>query len=169
MKRVLSDEEIEGLIHERKLLPQGWESRLQTRPKSDRRYARRNWEVKGKGGNSFNIIVRQNTINLLDFSIILLFRDKNGDEFRLCRYNGKHPSEHTNRFEKIKGLQNDSFRNVFHIHKATQRYQEESFDITGYAEPTTEYSSFEGALRVFLQKNGFVENLPLFDNQEASK
>lgn len=169
MKRLLSDEEIESLIRERKPLPQGWESRIQARPKSDCRYTQRNWEVKGESGNSFNIIVRQNTINLLDFSIILMFRDKDGDEYRLCRYNGKHPSEHTNRFEKIKGLPNESFRNVFHIHKATQRYQEEGFDITGYGEPTKEYSSFDSALRVFLQKNGFVEDLPLFDNRGTRK
>jgi hypothetical protein len=169
MKRILSDEEIERLIRERKQLPQGWESRFQVRPKSDYRYTQRNCEIKSEEGNFFNIIIRQSTVNLLDFSIILMFKDKDGVEYRLCRYNGKHPSGHTNRFEKNKGLQNDCFRNVFHIHKATQRYQEEGFDITGYAEPTKDYSSFDSALKVFLQKNGFVEDLPLFDNEGIKK
>lgn len=169
MKKVLTDEEIESLIHERKPLPQGWESRLEPRPKSDTRFSQREWEIKGENENIFRVVLRQNNINLLDFSIILIFRDKDGNEFRLCRFNGKHPSQHTNRLERNRGLPNASFRGTFHIHKATQRYQEESFEIDGYAEATSEYSSFEGALQMFLQRNGFHEDLPLFNSQGARK
>jgi hypothetical protein len=169
MKRVLSDDEIESLVRERKLLPRGWESRLEPKPKSDTRFSQREWEVKGENGNIFRIVLRQNNINLLDFSIILIFRDKYGNEFRLRRFNGRHPSQHTNRLEHSKGLPNASFRSMFHIHRATQRYQEEGFEIDGYAETTSDYSSFEGALRIFLQLNGFQEDLPLFDGQGARK
>jgi len=169
MKRVLSDKEIEVLISERKPLPQGWESHLEPRSKSDTRFSQRYWEIKSESGNIFRVVIRQNNINPLDFSIILIYKDKDGDEFRLCRCNGKHPSQHTNRWEKNRDLPNSSFRNTFHIHRATQRYQEEGFEIDSYAEVTSEYSSFEGALKVFLQKTGFHENLPLFDNQGVRK
>jgi len=170
MKRVLSDEEVESLVRERKPLPRGWESRLEPRPKSDTRFSRRELEIKGENGNIFRIVLRQNNINLLDFSIILIFRDKDGNEFRLCRFNGKHPSQHTNRLEHNRRLPNASFRGMFHIHRATQRYQEEGFEIDGYAEATSEYSSFKGALRMFLQTNGFdEEDLPLFNGQGARK
>ena len=169
MKRVLSDQEIDNLVHERKPLMRGWESRFEPKPKSDTRYSQRECELKGEMGNIFRIILRQNNINLLDFSIILIFKDKDGNEFRLCRFNGRHPSQHTNRLERSKGLPNASFRNMFHIHRATQRYQEEGFEIDGYAEATSDYSSFEGALRNFLQLNGFQDDLPLFDGQGAQK
>lgn len=169
MKRVLNDAEIEALISERKPLPQGWESRLEPRTKSDTRFSQRDWETKSENGNIFRVVLRQNNINPLDFSIILIFKDKDGNEFRLCRYNGKHPSQHTNKWEKNRDMPNSSFRNKFHIHKATQRYQEEGFEIDSYAEASSEYSSFEAAIRTFLQKNGFQENLPLFDTQGAQK
>jgi hypothetical protein len=111
-------------------------------------------------------------VNPLDFSIILIFRDEDGTEFNLCRYNGKHPSQHTNKLEKSKGLPDSSFRNAFHIHMATQRYQEEGLNIDSYAEVTNEYSSFDTALRTFVRTNGFSvsgDEPSLFDVQGDPK
>lgn len=172
MTRILTDEEIDRLLMESKPLPHNWKLRLQQRPKSDSQFTQRDCSVNGIDGHKFKIILRQNKINPLDFSIILMFEDKDGTEFHLCRYNGKHPSQHTNRLEKAHGLPNSFFRNVFHIHRATQRYQEEGLDIVGYAEVTTEYSSFEKALDVFLKVNGFSfsdEDFPLFDARGGAK
>jgi hypothetical protein len=107
--------------------------------------------------------------------LILLFQDSDGTEYRLTRFNGRHPSQHTNKWEKARGLPNAIFRNCFHVHRATERYQVEGYEIDGYAEVTTEYDSFDSALHAFVRSNGF--SLPdaeasepgLFDGQESSE
>ena len=166
MPRTLTDDEIDSLVAESKPLPKNWTTCYRPRTKSNYRHAEKALEVKGEAGNHFRIIIRRNAINPLNFSIILTFKDKDGSEFRLRRYNGKHPSQHTNKLEKARGEPNSSFRNTFHIHKATQRYQEEGLKIDGYAEVTTEYASFEAALEAFVQSNGIVlpgdDQMPLF-------
>lgn len=172
MGRILKDKEISALSAERKPLPDNWMTRLKLLPKSDSRHLQRDLELSGENGSEFRIVLRQNGLNALDFSIILIFEAKDGDEFRLCRYNGKHPSEHTNRREKSKGDKAACFRNQFHIHLATERYQQRGFEIDGYAEVTKKCSSFETALQVFFEANGFVlpeEDLPLFDSQGGSR
>ena len=156
MPRVLTDDEIDSLVDEAKPLPKNWTKRLRPRQKSNRQHAEKALEVEGEAENTFRIITRQNAINPLNFSIILTFKDKDGHDFRLRRYNGKHPSQHTNRVEKARGDSNSSFRNRFHIHMGTQRYQEAGLPIDGYAEITTEYASFETALEVFIRSNGIV-------------
>jgi len=172
MARILTDEEIAELLQEPKQLGRNWETRLRPRPKSNFKFTQRDCEIEGKNGHMFRIIIRHNMINPLDFSIILIFRDEDGTEFNLCRYNGKHPSQHTNKLEKSKGLADSSFRNAFHIHMATQRYQEEGLNIDGYAEATNEYSSFDTALRTFVRTNGFSapgDEPSLFDVQGDPK
>ncbi|MBA7646045.1 hypothetical protein ES703_53806 [subsurface metagenome] len=172
MAKILTDEEIAELLQEPKQLTRNWETRLRPRPKSNFKFIQRDCEIKGENGHTFRIILRHNMINPLDFSIILSFQDEDGTEFNLCRYNGKHPSQHTNKLEKSKGLPDSSFRNAFHIHMVTQRYQEEGLNIDGYAEVTNEYSSFDTALRTFVRTNGFSVpgNEPsLFDVQGDPK
>ena len=171
MARILTDEEIAKLLQEPKQLARNWETRLRPLPKSNSKFTRRDCEIKGKNGHMFRIIIRHNMINPLDFSIILSFQDEDGTEFNLCRYNGKHP-QHTNKLGKSKGLPDSSFRNAFHIHMATQRYQEEGLSIDGYAEITNEYSSFDTALRTFVRTNGFSvpgDEPSLFDVQGDPK
>ncbi|MBN1362985.1 MAG: hypothetical protein JW993_20470 [Sedimentisphaerales bacterium] len=170
--RILEDSEINALLTERKTLPDNWRTRLKLLPKTDSKHLQRDCEVSGANGNTFRIVLRQSTLNVLDFSIILTLKDKDGNEFRLCRYNGKHPSEHTNRLEKSTGDENARFRNLFHIHMATERYQRQGFEIDGFAEVTKTYSSFDTALEEFLRANGFMipeEHLPLFDGPGGSK
>lgn len=171
MPRIFTDNEITALLTEHKVLPGRWASRLQPKPKSAMQFDQRDCEVRGQQNHVFRIIIRQNKINPLDFSVILMFQDADGTEYRLCRYNGKHPSRHTNRLEKTKGESGSSFQTQFHVHVATQRYQEAGYDITGYAEVTTEYASLEGALRLFLDRNGFVsdEGPTLFEMQGDQK
>lgn len=157
VERILTEEEIRGLIDETKILPDKWSSLFQLKSRSNYMHEERNLLITGKTGNKFRIILRQNKINIFDFSIILIFVDRNGKEFRLIRYNGKHPSVHTNKWEKREGYSNFEFNPTFHIHKATQRYQEAGFIIDGYAEPTAIYYDFKSALGHFLSENNFRE------------
>jgi len=87
--------------------------------------------------------MRQNKINTFDFSIILAVRVPQSNQlFRLRRYNGKS-HEHTNRLE-------DTTFYDFHIHIATERYQEIGMREDAYAERTDRYSDFHGALQCLI-------------------
>ena len=59
--------------------------------------------------------------------------------FRLRRYNGRS-HEHTNQIESV------TFHD-FHIHFATERYQEMGAREDAYAEPTERFGDFRGALQ----------------------
>jgi hypothetical protein len=67
--------------------------------------------------------------------------------FRLRRYNGKS-HEHTN---KIEG---NTFYE-FHIHTATERYQDRGMDEDAFAEPTTRFSDLNGAIDCMVADCGF--------------
>ncbi|MBL8878808.1 MAG: hypothetical protein JNG88_06765 [Phycisphaerales bacterium] len=175
MPRVLTDSEIAGLLSERKQLPANWTSRLAVRPKSDSTFTHREFDLNSEKGRTFRLILRGNTLNPLDFSLVLVFRDEDGTDYRLVRFNGRHPSQHTNKWEKARNLPNAYFRNQFHVHTATERYQVEGFEIDGYAEVTDRYDSFDSALDAFVRSNGlFVpepkESSPgLFDQPADGK
>lgn len=141
MKVTYSDQEIAALIQERKPLPENWRNDI-----LKKEYVR----IIGDDGNEFRIIVRQNAINVLDFSVILTVRAPSTHrEFRLRRYNGwTHP--HNNRIEKeeIDG---------FHIHFATERYQRRGLKEDAYAEQTHRYKDCEGALQCLIDDANFEE------------
>ena len=99
--------------------------------------------------------MRRSTVNPLDFSIILLLEDSSGDDLVLRRHNGAHASRHTNHWEKRRGSANAVVPLGFHIHYATQRYQEEGLRIDGYAEATANYTDFESALDLMINDAGF--------------
>lgn len=156
--RILRDTEIAALLSEPKRLPETWRNRLRFKEKSNCQHEECSFEAMGTNGNFFRIILRRNKINTFDFSIILIFRDKDGHECRLLRYNGKHPSDHTNRWEKERGLPNHTFSPDFHIHRATERYQEAGYPKEdGFAERTTRYHDFHSALDRFLKDNNFQQ------------
>lgn len=136
MDRVLTDQDITDLLEEEKPLPENWETRLRPRRKQGVQHEERQLEVESTGGKKFRLIARRNRQNTLDFSIILVYEDEEGRDYRLTRYNGKHPSRHTNKYEKRQGLPNESFDPDFHIHLATERYQLSGYAIDGYAETT---------------------------------
>ena len=141
MGKILTDEIIYELLNERKVLPEDYIKKLKTKPKSMRKHEEKELLVHGEFGNEFLLLIRKNRIDPLDFSIILRYRDLEGRSFNLVRYNGKH-----NHINKLEG---HHFRD-FHIHKATERYQENGFDIETYAEPTQKYSSFDEAFKSFI-------------------
>lgn len=142
-----TDEQISLLIKERKLLPKNWQIPINF---LDRRgHKKRDLNIAGESGTEFRLILRQSMVNPLDFSIILAVRVPRSNRlFRLRRYNGKS-HEHTNSIEK------ETFYD-FHIHAATERYQElENKKEEKYAEITDRYSDFNGALECLLEDAGF--------------
>lgn len=141
-----SDAEIACLISEAKPLPANFRARLQLREK--RGHRERELDLTGSHGSQFRLILRQSDFNAMDFSIILAVSPANSNQlFRLRRYNGKS-HEHTNHLEHV------TFYD-FHIHYATERYQDSGAREDAYAEPTNRYADFHEALSCMLTDCNF--------------
>ena len=141
-----SDTEIALLVVERKPLSQDWRARLRLRPK--RGHAECDLDCTGDSGGEFRVILRQNTLNPLDFSAILAVHIPQSNRlFRLRRYNGKS-HEHTNSIEGV------TFYD-YHVHMATERYQEIGAREDAYAEVTDRYNDLNGALDCLFGDAGF--------------
>ena len=142
----LADGDISRLIGERKPLQVDYRSKIQVRPK--RGHRERELDLKGAEGNEFVLILRQSEFNPLDFSAILAHRlPKSNQIFRLRRYNGKS-HQHTNTVE------GEEFYD-FHIHEATERYQDLGMKEDTYARPTDRFADFNGAIKCLLDDCGF--------------
>ena len=141
MAIVYPDHEVENLINECKPLPTEWRNRIKLRPK--RGHDEQLLILTGDAGNEFRLILRQNQVNPIDFSVILGVQVPESNQvFRLLRYNGRS-HQHTNHIEDI------TFYD-FHIHSATERYQEVGTREDAYAEPTDRYGDFHGAFRCMI-------------------
>jgi hypothetical protein len=146
MASIYTDPEIADLIQEPKPLPPDYQVKIQTRPK--RGHKERELDLKGLSGSEFRLVLRQSLFNPLDFSVILIYRPQNSNQlFRLRRYNGKS-HEHTNPIE------GEIFYD-FHIHQATQRYQEIGAREDTFAEPTDRFAEFQQALTCLFKDCGF--------------
>ena len=146
----LSDKEIEALLGMSKPLPGDYRSRLRTRARPySSQHEEAQIEIAVQNTGTFRVIIRKNRINPLDFSVILGYVPPERLKlFRLRRHNGA-AHEHTNK------LESNSFHD-FHIHYATQRYQEAGWDIDYYAEPTDRYDTVDGALDTLLDDCSFI-------------
>lgn len=134
---VLNDKEIETLLQEPKRFPDDYESIFQTKAKNG--HNEKEIFILRGDGSQFKVILRQNQINKLDFSLILGYvPPKKNVVFRLRRYNGKS-HQHTNKIER------ETFYG-FYIHQATERYQKAGFDEDAYAEPYSGYVNVQEAL-----------------------
>ncbi len=141
------DTEIEEMINEQKKLPHD----LSALPRlnSKRGHKEKRYDVDGVTGNKYRLILRQSDANPMDFSIILVLIPADSNQlFTLCRYNGKH-GQHTNAIEC------ETFYD-FHIHMATERYQDLGADEETYAEVTDKYIDFHSALKCMLEDCSFV-------------
>jgi hypothetical protein len=146
----LKDSQISQLINEQKFLPSEFrDSLLGKKIKEQDAHRRGELKVEGGQGSTFFILTRMNKLNPLDFSVILAyeFPDSTG-RFLLRRYNGKS-HWHTNQLDR------ERFRD-FHIHYATERYQEASYPEESYAQVTNRYSDAYQALDCLIQDCGFV-------------
>jgi hypothetical protein len=162
MAVILTDSEIALLIAEAKPLPDDYRQRVQTRPK--RGHRERELEVSGANGGTFRLILRESSFNPLDFSVILAWLPpQSTSPFRLCRYNGKS-HEHSNTLESQRFYD-------FHVHRATERYQQSGLREDSFAEPTTRYQDLAGATQCLIKDCGFQfpanHQSGLFDSEEA--
>lgn len=142
-----TDAEIATLIGEGKPVAEDWRSRIQLRPK--RGHRERDLDITGVTGSRFLLILRQNNVNIRDFSLILALRVPGSNQlFRLRRYNGKS-HEHTNLIE-------GNIFYDFHIHQATERYQDLGTQEDAFAEPTDRYADFHEALRCLIKDTNVI-------------
>jgi hypothetical protein len=143
---ILSDDQIDALIHEPKITPATlFPLRLIERNK----HRRKEYAVKSasSSGNEFVIAVRQAMLDTMNFSAILGYKMPGYNTiFRLRRYNGKH--EHTNAIE-------GTTLNDFHFHTATERYQERGAKEDSFAELTSRHCDLDSAIRRLLEDCGF--------------
>lgn len=141
-----SDSDIRALLNEVKIVPRDFLSKITLRDK--RGHKEQEFDVKGAEGSLFRLILRQSKSNPLDFSIILAcYPNESNQLFRLRRYNGKS-HEHTNTIESFKFYD-------FHIHIATERYQEIGMREDSYAEPSDKFSDFHTAVQCMLKDCNF--------------
>ena len=146
MAAIFSEEDIRNLLQEKKPLPPDYRGRIQIRPKLG--HKEREMDIEGDNGEEFRIILRQSIFNPIDFSVILAYRPpKSNLLFRLRRYNGKS-HEHTNPIEE------NTFYD-FHIHEATERYQELGAREDTYATPSDRFADFHQAVSCMLKDCGF--------------
>lgn len=146
MAIILTDADIARLLTEPKILPADYQSRLQPRPKAG--HKERDLDVVGQGGSEFQITVRQSSFNPIDFSVILGYSlPQSSVLFRLRRYNGRS-HEHTNQLEGV------TFYD-FHIHTATERYQDAGYAEEHFAEVTDRYVDLNGAIRCLMNDCAF--------------
>lgn len=145
MAKTYSDGEVEAFVAERKSLPPNWRGRMRLRQK--RGHEEGALDLVGDAGSEFRVFLRRNTVNVLDFSIIPALRVPQSNRlFRLRRYNGRS-HEHRNIIE------GNGFYG-FHVHMATERYQEIGTREDAYAEETDRYGDYGGALRCFMEDMG---------------
>ena len=152
MSDFYDDNEIARLLGVRKELPINWQARLRLRARQELPQTRSSLIVRTDDGE-FRIMMRQSTLNPLDFSVILgVKRPRENRWFRLRRYNGLHPplGEHRNRIERqrVRG---------FHVHTATLRYQQRGLDEDGFAVMNSAYDEVNRALELMLSECGFVK------------
>ena len=163
MAEILTDADIQRLLAETKPLPDNYQDRV--RFKTKRGHKEAEVQVVGQSGATFRLILRQSNLDALDFSVIVGYEAPTTNIlFRLRRYNGKS-HEHTNKLER------QTFFD-YHIHQATQRYQEFGMSEDAFAEPTNRYADVDSALQCALQDCRFDlppgAQLPLFSDGGSS-
>ena len=147
MPIIYTDVQIDSLINEHKSLPVNWESQIHLQPQ--RGHSERQMELVGVEENKFRLILRKSEINPLDFSLILAIHVPQSSQlFRLRRYNGKS-HEHTNHIE------DETFYD-FHIHVATERYQDLGTREDAYAVTTSHYDDYSSAFHYLISDANLI-------------
>ena len=131
----LTDEQIAAFLN----MPKRVEN-PNAKARSEGSHLRRDFRVVSTDGlQEFALFTRQSLLLPQGFSAGLRWLAKSGDSVMLMRCNGSdHP--HTNSIER------DKFESVCHIHQATERYLTVGKKSEGYALPTKEYRTLNGAL-----------------------
>lgn len=144
MSIFLSDLEIQELKEEPKIVNQHFNDFFNNL-KQREGHKESDYSIIRMDGSQFRIKIRQSTENILDFSAILAFIPKNSNSwFILTRYNGKS-HEHKNKLEKEPKFYD------YHIHIATERYQNIGAKVEHYAKQTNRYSDIKNAFTCLIQ------------------
>lgn len=136
----LTDEEITQLIS----LPKVVEN-PNAKSRNVGKHTQKDYRVNSNDGKyEFVLFLRQSTIINDSFTAGLRWLSKSGESVILVRANGSnHP--HSNKLEA------ERFEFQCHIHKATERYIVAGKKDEGFAEPTTEYKTLNGALHTLVK------------------
>ncbi len=156
MADLYTDTEIADMLAEQKTLAAAIARPVSLSSRNGQRSAKFNADGAGDPPRHYRLIIRQAEDNPLDFSVIVGFCPNGHTSkktFLLRRYNGKS-HEHTNKIER------ETLAYTFHIHEATERYQQLTSGPArireeGYAEVTDRYSTVEGALDCALEDCNF--------------
>ncbi len=139
MADILNDQDIEKIVKEEKRASVTLDAFF-SQLKEKKAHREADIAIPRVDGSYFKVILRQNSLNPLDFSAILGIVVKGLNQFiKLRRYNGKS-HEHRNKLEA------EQFYG-FHIHYATERYQNIGFKEELYAIPTERYANLRDALK----------------------
>jgi hypothetical protein len=155
---IFTDADIASLVSEPKALKPGWRSRLKLKPKSNEAHSECDLDLSADSGGVFVLKLRLARLDPTNFSVILCYCVPNSNRlFRVRRYNGIH--RHTNQIER------QTFTS-FHVHEATERYQERGTKEEDFALPTDRYQDFATALDCCLADCNITDpdqpNRPLF-------
>jgi hypothetical protein len=110
------------------------------------KHTQRDYRVQSEDGkHTFALFVRQSTVLPDGFSAGLRWLAKSGEDVMLVRFNGpNHP--HSNK------LEGERFEFKCHVHQATERYLAAGKKDEGYAEPSGEYKTLNGALHCLVKR-----------------
>ena len=147
----LTETEIMDLVNIPKQLPDNYKRQLKLRTRSySDKHEEAQMEIEGPSGSFFRIITRKSMTNPLDFTIIFGYVPPQKSKLlHIRRYNGKSHL-HTN------DIEGDTFFE-YHIHYATERYQEAGWAIEKYAKLTDKYDNYDGALEYMLADCNFIK------------
>ena len=138
---ILTDAQINSLI----AMPKRVEN-PGAKTRTEGKHTRRDYRVQSEDGkHEFALFVRQSTVLPEGFSAGLRWLAKSGEAVMLARFNGpSHP--HSNK------LEGERFEFKCHVHQATERYLAAGKKGEGYAEPSKEYKTLNGALHCLVKR-----------------
>lgn len=145
----MNDQDIQKLLEEKKAITLDDYHKLFALSKIKGKHKEQEVLLNGTDQHEFIIKIRQSIINPMDFSVIVGFIPKEKNKiFRLKRYNGKS-HKHKNSLEK------DEFYD-FHIHTATQRYDDLGYDEEAYAQVSDKYSDLKSAIETMIKECNII-------------
>lgn len=141
MSKPFTDEEIATILLDRKPIRLVDLAKLKApKGKKNHQHFAASIQITGASGRAYRITARRNQIDPMDFSVILAVVTATG-QTNLIRCNGHH-GPHPNPIERTV-IPADTC----HIHQITERYQRIKVSAgERYAEATTAYTTFEGAV-----------------------
>jgi hypothetical protein len=144
---MLDQAEIDRLVRVTKMPVQSPAPQL---PQLSTGHLRTNFDLQSQDGEDrFQVFIRVNEVLCENFSVGLIYKPKEGGKVVLMRCNGEH-GDHQNKVVNLNRFSGP------HIHFAKAEAIDQSLKEENYAEPTSEYFTWEEAFRVFIQRANIV-------------